>query len=552
MTVELADDLTALVGANGSGKTAVLTALARLFGPTQSLRTVRHSDFHKPLGASSGQRSDAELSIEIMLTFPELSDDKGATEAVPSIFNHMSVGSPTGEPTCRLRLEANWADDGAVEGNVEQNLYWLLTAENPVPDDKKKRVSPTDRGRIQVHYIPANRDTAPEFRSVASSRAGRLVRAISWEQGTHDTVQDASETIRKTLGREQAVGVINSLIQQRWSALRDEYAAASTELRFAGSGFEEIIRDVGVVFPEGDGSENDLSVLSEGQQSLFYLALVTAVFDIESQVVGQVRGENVNDSASDGATKDLDDPETETSGFKTDRFNLIPDLMIFALEEPENRLAPHYLARIIELLRSLTGTGRAQAMFSSHSPSVLRRVLPEEIRHLRRDVHSHTSIVKNITLPSSAETSSKFVREAVMAYPELYFGKFVILAEGPTEEVVLPKIASASGLEIDTSFVCVVPLGGRHVNHFWRLLEDLQIPYATLLDLDAGRWTGGWARIKYVCEQLMEIDTDTSEILEFEHEGTPYRIAAEDLQDLHNRKLTRCAGLDSVNQLGYL
>ena len=43
-----------------------------------------------------------------MLTFPELSDDKGATEAVPSIFNHMSVGSPTGEPTCRLRLEANW------------------------------------------------------------------------------------------------------------------------------------------------------------------------------------------------------------------------------------------------------------------------------------------------------------------------------------------------------------------------------------------------------------------------------------------------------------
>ena len=53
ITVELADDLTALVGANGSGKTAVLTALARLFGPTQSLRTIRHSDFHKPLGASS-------------------------------------------------------------------------------------------------------------------------------------------------------------------------------------------------------------------------------------------------------------------------------------------------------------------------------------------------------------------------------------------------------------------------------------------------------------------------------------------------------------------
>ena len=41
--------------------------------------------------------------------------------------------------------------------------------------------------------------------------------------------------------------------------------------------------------------------------------------------------------------------------------------------------------------------------------------------------------------------------------------------------------------------VCVVPLGGRHVNHFWRLLERLEIPYVTLLDLDSGRFQGGWA-----------------------------------------------------------
>ena len=95
--------------------------------------------------------------------------------------------------------------------------------------------------------------------------------------------------------------------------------------------------------------------------------------------------------------------------------------------------------------------------------------------------------VKKITLPDTSDTASKFVREAVLAYPELYFGKFVILAEGPSEEMVLPRIASASDLEIDESFVSVVPLGGRHVNHFWKLLKDLDIPHATLLDLDIGR-----------------------------------------------------------------
>ena len=515
VTVEISDGITALVGANGSGKTAILIALTRMFGPTQGLRTIRHSDFHKSPATSSDQHPDTDLSIEVTLSFPELEGDDIAADVVPSVFNQMIVNSPSGELYCRLRLEARWVNDGTVEGDVEQHLYWLQTAEDPVPDDDKKRVFPADRGRIQVHYIPANRDPAPEFRNAARNRVGRLVRDISWEQQTRDSVQIASESIRDALGSEQAVGVINGLLQHRWEALRDEYAAASTELRFAGSGFEEIVRDIGVVFPENNGTETDLAMLSEGQQSLFYLALVAAVFDVEGHIVDHNHSE-------------------VASGFQTDRFVTSPDLVIFALEEPENHLAPHYLGRIIRLLRSLTSTGRAQTIFSSHSPSVLRRVFPEEIRHLRRNEPSRTSVVSQIILPGSAEESSKFVREAVMAYPELYFGKFVILAEGPSEEVVLPKIAAAAGLQIDTSFISVVPLGGRHVNHFWRLLAGLKIPHATLLDLDAGRSTGGWARIKYVCQQLLLNGADTSVLLEFEAAGQSYRITEEGLETLQD------------------
>ena len=50
----------------------------------------------------------------------------------------------------------------------------------------------------------------------------------------------------------------------------------------------------------------------------------------------------------------------------------------------------------------------------------------------------------------------------------------------------------------------VAPLSGRHVNHFWRLLSALEIPYLTLLDLDVARHQGGWGRIKYVNDQLGE------------------------------------------------
>src|SRR5262249_5553310 len=102
--------------------------------------------------------------------------------------------------------------------------------------------------------------------------------------------------------------------------------------------------------------------------------------------------------------------------------------------------------------------------------------------------------------------------EAVRTYPELYFARFVILGEGSSEEVVLPRIAEAMGLPVDRSFVAVVPLGGRHVNHLWRLLRGLEIPFATLLDHDFVRSGGGWGRIKTAYEQLVALGTPRDQI----------------------------------------
>lgn len=61
---------------------------------------------------------------------------------------------------------------------------------------------------------------------------------------------------------------------------------------------------------------------------------------------------------------------------------------------------------------------------------------------------------------------------------------------------------------LDRSFVPIVPLAGRFVAHFWRLLSDIKIPYATLLDLDAGRQHGGAKTVQYVVEQLAAVGND--------------------------------------------
>jgi hypothetical protein len=114
------------------------------------------------------------------------------------------------------------------------------------------------------------------------------------------------------------------------------------------------------------------------------------------------------------------------------------------------------------------------------------------------------SSICKILLPNADEGEIfKYVKEAVRAHPELYFAKMVVLGEGDSEELVLPRAARSLGQSFDQTFVSVVHLGGRHVNHFWRLLNDLKIEHVTLLDFDRERSGGGWGRIKYVIEQLI-------------------------------------------------
>jgi putative ATP-dependent endonuclease of OLD family len=186
----------------------------------------------------------------------------------------------------------------------------------------------------------------------------------------------------------------------------------------------------------------------------------------------------------------------------------LPVLTLLAIEEPENSLAPFYLARIVNQVLQVCQGARAQAVLASHSASVLNRVEPTSIRYFRTDTTSGTATVCPITLPDDSTEAGKYVREAVRAHPELYFARFVVLGEGATEELVIPRLAQARGLLLDPSFVAVVPLGGRHTNHFWKLLSELHIPYATLLDLDYGRADAGPARLRDACRRLGDNGVD--------------------------------------------
>jgi len=494
--IEVTGALTAIVGPNASGKTAVLQALSKLFGVTRSQRTVRRSDFHLPPGVPPDDRTKRSLFVDVTIELPELAKGSATARTVAPAFKHMQIAGPKATPVCRMRLEAQWEDDGTTEGEVAQNLYWVDKLGGEITDQDKRTVSAVDRGHIQVYYTPAARDAEAQIQASTGALAARLLRAIEWSKKTRDTVDAATKELSKAFGAESAIDAISAALSDRWKELHDEKTDTDPALTLTSQRFEEVVARIQVLFQQGPAAiERGLDALSEGQQSLFYFALAAAVFDLERDAVGG-----------------------KIRGFRADELR-IPALSIFAIEEPENHLSPYYLARIVRQVRSIIADDSGQAFITSHAPAVLSRVNPEEVRYCRRDEKTRVTSVRAVSLPDEDEEAVKFIRGAMLAFPELYFARFVVLVEGDSERVVLPHLAEADGLLLDPSFVAIVPLGGRHVQHFWRLLNGLSTPFATLLDLDLGRNGGGYGRIKTAIGHLIQQGVPREKLLELK-DGT--------------------------------
>lgn len=493
--IRISDSVTALVGSNGSGKTAFLEALTRVFGITREQRTIKRNDFYSSPNDTTWD--DRELFIDVRLSFPELIErENEEPHTIPHFFRHMVISKPGEVPFIRIRLEAKWINDNTLDGDIEQSLWWIRTDDEIPGDTDKEKCDSKERSWIQVHYIPAARDPSIQLKYATSSLVGRLLRAINWSEINKKLILNSSENIRSHFFSEAGIRAINKSLSKHWRSLHKDVIDAEPEFNLISRKFDEIVRSICVVFrPTETGGERDLEELSDGQKSLFYFSLISSVFDIEQQITRlalKPTSEEIFGESKDELHQEIgkglysDELSAVESGFKYEDIS-IPILTIFALEEPENHLSPYFLARIIRQIRELPDIYAAQAILTSHSAAILARIDPSEVRHLRLKRNDRTSVVNEIGLPKTAEQLAKYVRGAVHAYPELYFSKFVILGEGDSEQIVLPWLASALGFEIDRSFVAMVPLSGRHVNYFWKLLGNLKIPYATLLDFDLGR-----------------------------------------------------------------
>lgn len=514
-TISFDPALTAVVGANGAGKTAIIAALQKLFATRAEDRRLTREDVHfgpdetpgtvgETTASSEYELDDRsgeavlpddqirsvdkrEVEIEVILAFPELSDeiDEDKADSVPEIFRAMSSSGPGQPLKARIRLEASWIY-GIDEDDISSQMFWITSLDD-VPfgerDIAKLPFSANDRRRFQIRYLPATRDSNAILKLALREMLTWLERHGDWEGGRASMAKQW-ETLQNMFDAMPAIKKISEELSINWGRLFEGRHLRSPRLTVLARELQRALRELSLTLGPGPGGRHrSVQELSEGQASLFYIAIVVTLFKLDDEL-----------------------SRTQPEGFLAVEVAR-PWLTVIALEEPENHLAPFYLSRMVNLMREQAQSESVMAILTTHSASALRRVDPNQVRYVRQDPITLTSRVKEIPLPGSDSDARKFIQEAVASHPELYFARLVILGEGRSEEIVLPRLARSLDpeMDLDPAFVAFVPLGGRHVNHFWRLLDGLKIPYVTLLDYDLGRSGAGPRRLKYAADQLEKI-----------------------------------------------
>lgn len=72
------DDMTGFIGHNSSGKTALITALLKMFSDRTSDRIIDRSDFYIPVSQSPDSVVENELFIEAYFSFKKSLESEGS------------------------------------------------------------------------------------------------------------------------------------------------------------------------------------------------------------------------------------------------------------------------------------------------------------------------------------------------------------------------------------------------------------------------------------------------------------------------------------------
>ncbi len=195
---------------------------------------------------------------------------------------------------------------------------------------------------------------------------------------------------------------------------------------------------------------------------------------------------------------------------------------ILAIEEPEIYLHPQARRHLYSVFKEIVKDSNIQVIITTHSASFINTEEFHQIGLVSKCSIEGTKVkvVKKEDLAgfcqstgvpkerTSAENISEFYSTTSnYRLNEAFFAKFLILAEGETEEMAIPIYLEKAGIKCDYSGISVIGVGGKNqIPKYWRLFKKFHLPLLVIFDNDNSPDKGQSNKNLAICFNCNESD----------------------------------------------
>ena len=459
LALPLKAGLTALVGENDTGKTAVIDALRFVLGTRdQEYFRVEESDFHLPPGTAERRKE-----IRIHCRFEGLSaQDKGAFAEFLTYVGH---GEERDAVFHVCWTAKNVAGIRGARRFISVELRSGANGDGPSLDGEARNL-------LRATYLRPLRDAG---KALSAGRGSRLSQILQHTQEVRDNGADydAAANPNPDANSLSVLGVgdyANALLGNRpgikaaRKRLNDDYLKP---LSFRG---DDLVGHIGV----GVSGDKDARL----RQLLEKLELELRDEDIAAAANRGLGSNNLLFMAC----------ELLLLGSDTAEFPLL------LIEEPEAHLHPQRQLRLMQFLQDQAGIKRAdgqkiQIIVTTHSPNLASTIKLESLVLIQNGKAFSMGADRTELEASDYRFLERFLD---VTKANLFFARGVIIVEGDGENILLPTLARLIGQDFAAHGISIVNVGHTGLRRFARIFQrkepdkdgKVNVPVACIADLD--------------------------------------------------------------------